>query len=242
MIDADHRRLLEAESERLGAVPADQLPVEVGHLPGWTIHKLVGHAAWVLRYVTVCLDAPPDAPPRRSTVPEPPAGAEVLDWFAEARAGLLAAFDRVDLDRPVPTFTGTQPARWWLRRLSHEMAMHRWDQQAATGPADPIDPDLARDGIDEVFQVFAPLRLDLDRLGGSGQTIHLHATDVDGEWLFTLEPGAVTWSHGHAKGDVAARGPVSDLLLLLWGRVPPSRLEVFGDADLLDRWQRAAAF
>lgn len=242
MIDADHRRLLEVESELLGSVPADRLPMEVGHIPGWTVHKLVGHAAWVLRYVTSCLGASPEAPPRRSSVPEPPAGEDVIAWFAEARAGLLDAMERTDPERPVPTFTGTQPARWWLRRLSHEMAMHRWDLQAATGPVDPIDPDLARDGIDEVFEVFAPLRLDLDRLGGTGQTMHLHATDVDGEWLCTLEPAAVTWSHGHAKGDVAARGPVSDLLLLLWGRIPPSRLEVFGDADLLDRWQRAAAF
>jgi predicted lipid carrier protein YhbT len=101
---------------------------------------------------------------------------------------------------------------------------------------------LARDGVDEVFEVFAPLRLDLDRLGGTGETMHLHATDLDGEWMCTLHPDAVTWAHGHARGDVAARGPVSDLLLLLWGRIPPSRLEVFGDATILDRWQRAAAF
>ena len=34
----------------------------------------------------------------------------------------------------------------------------------------------------------------------------------------------------HAKGDVAARGSASDLLLFLWGRVPADALEVFGDA------------
>ena len=41
----------------------------------------------------------------------------------------------------------------------------------------------------------------------------------------------------HAKGDVAARGTASDLLLFLWGRVPATALEVFGDAELLDRFQ-----
>jgi hypothetical protein len=41
---------------------------------------------------------------------------------------------------------------------------------------------------------------------------------------------------------VAARGSTSDLLLLMWSRIPAGRLEVFGDADLLYRWQAAAAF
>ena len=43
----------------------------------------------------------------------------------------------------------------------------------------------------------------------------------------------------HAKGDVAARGTASDLLLFLWGRVPADTLEVFGDADLLARFRQA---
>jgi hypothetical protein len=29
---------------------------------------------------------------------------------------------------------------------------------------------------------------------------------------------------------------------LLWSRLPPSRLDTFGDASLLDRWQHAAKF
>ena len=43
----------------------------------------------------------------------------------------------------------------------------------------------------------------------------------------------------HAKGDVAARGSASDLLLFIWGRIPPSRLEVFGDAAALERFRGA---
>jgi hypothetical protein len=41
----------------------------------------------------------------------------------------------------------------------------------------------------------------------------------------------------HAKGDVAARGTASSLLLFLYGRVPADDLEVFGDAALLARWR-----
>ena len=64
-------------------------------------------------------------------------------------------------------------------------------------------------------------------------TVHLHCTDVDGEWLVARRDGEVTVTAEHAKGDVAARGSASDLLLFLWGRVPADALEVFGDADLL---------
>ncbi len=45
----------------------------------------------------------------------------------------------------------------------------------------------------------------------------------------------------HAKGDVAVRGRAEDLLLLLWGRreVGVEGNQVFGDADLLDRFVAA---
>jgi hypothetical protein len=76
-----------------------------------------------------------------------------------------------------------------------------------------------------------------------GQTVHLHATDdgldSGGEWLISLGDASYTWSHGHAKGTVAVRGPAALLLLLAYGRVKPDdeRLAVFGDASLLTTWQ-----
>ena len=51
-----------------------------------------------------------------------------------------------------------------------------------------------------------------------------------------LAPGGVNVVNEHAKGDVAARGAASDLLLMMWGRVPVTQVEVFGDASLLERW------
>ncbi len=52
------------------------------------------------------------------------------------------------------------------------------------------------------------------------RTIHLHCTDGEGEWLITRAGDDVVVTREHAKGDVAARGTASDLLLFLWGRVP----------------------
>ena len=79
-----------------------------------------------------------------------------------------------------------------------------------------------------------------DNFGEVGDaTVHLHCTDAEGEWLVANRDGEVTVTQEHAKGDVAARGTASDLLLFLWGRVPADALEVFGDADLLARFLQA---
>ncbi len=239
----DYLHLLRVELARLGAVDPDHLNKSIPHIEGWTVSNVIGHTGWVARYATQAIAATPDAPPSRSDVPEPPPGHEVIAWYDEGQKALLAAVESADPEHICPTFTGPQPVRWWQRRLAHEASIHRWDAYAATGSPDAIDPNQARDAIDEVFEVFASVRMQFDVLGGAGETLHFHATDIDdGEWLVTLGADGIEWSHEHAKADVAARGPVSDLLLMLWGRIPPSRLELFGDATLLDRWQGASAF
>jgi uncharacterized protein (TIGR03083 family) len=198
---------------------------------------------WVYRYAALALQADIEDPPSRSSVPEPPPGPEVVDWLDQGYVEVRSALERTDPDKPCMTFTGPQPASWWSRRLAHEVAMHRWDAEAAVRGPEPIDPRQAKDGIDEVLQVFVPARMQFPALAGKGETVHLHATDIDGgEWLMTYGADEIEWERAHAKGDVAARGPVSDLLLLLWSRIPPARLEVFGEAALLNRWQEAATF
>lgn len=239
----DFLHLLRVEMARLAAVDPAHLAKPIPHIEGWTVASVVGHTGWVARYATLAIAATPDAPPSRADVPEPPPGDDVIAWFDEGQKALLTAIEAADPDHVCPTFTGPQPVSWWRRRLAHEASIHRWDAYAATGSPDPIDPVQARDGIDEIFDVFVTVRMQYDVLKGAGETLHFHATDIDdGEWLATLGAESIEWSHDHAKADVAARGPVSDLLLLLWGRLPPSRLELFGDSSLLDRWQHAAAF
>lgn len=227
----------------MAQIDPEQLELDIPHLDGWTVRSVTGHMGWVFRFAALALEAEPDDPPSRSSVPEPPPGDDVIGWLEQGSQGVLEALDRVDLDKMCPTFTGPQPASWWFRRLSHEVSMHRWDSQSASATPVPIDAAQALDGIDEVLDVFVPNRMQFPVLAGAGETVHLHATDIEGgEWLMTYQAEAIAWERAHAKGDVAARGPVSDLLLLLWGRIPPARLELFGDATLLDRWQQAATF
>ena len=137
-------------------------------------------------------------------------------------------------EEPCWSWTDQRTVGFWSRRQANELAVHRWDAQFAAGVPEPIDREIAVDGIQELFDIL-PFRPGGSPTG-NGETMHLHCTDGDGEWLVRLEPDGVTVVNEHAKGDVAARGGASDLLLMMWGRVPVDRLEVFGDASLLVRW------
>jgi hypothetical protein len=127
---------------------------------------------------------------------------------------------------------------FWVRRRAVETSIHRYDVQLAGTATSPLDGELAADGIEEFFDVF--LKRLQDGLTGVQGTIHLHCTDAAGEWLLTPGEGGITVTREHAKGDVAARGTASNLLLWLWGRVPRDDLEVFGDASLLDQFRAGA--
>ena len=85
--------------------------------------------------------------------------------------------------------------------------------------------------IDELLELFVA-RLSAERLADAHGTIHLHATDTDGEWLVTLETRR---DHLRARVTPRATWPSAarprDLLLWAWNRVPvDDRFEVFGDA------------
>src|SRR5206468_65717 len=134
-------------------------------------------------------------------------------------------------DTAVWTWAADQSARFVARRCAHELAIHRYDAQLAAGSPQPVDAPVAADGIDEIFYMVdnAP-----ERMGrGGGETLHLHGTDRDDEWLLTLEPDGLQVERRHAKGDLALRGAVSDLELLLYQRPTLGEVDRIGDASAL---------
>ena len=106
------------------------------------------------------------------------------------------------------------------------------------GSAEPIASEIAVDGIDEFLDVFVEARA--ERMTGPVETVHVHVTDGEGEWLLSVGQGSSSLARTHAKGDVAVRGPASDLLLALWSRPRSDQVEVIGDASVLDRLLAAA--
>ena len=126
------------------------------------------------------------------------------------------------------SWTDQPTTGFWARRQAVETAVHRYDAQLTAGAPQPVEHELAVDGIDGLFWLI-PFWPWADRVRGDGETLHLHCTDGEGEWLVRLRTDGVDVTREHAKGDVAARGSASDLLLFLYGRVPIEHLEVFGD-------------
>ena len=171
-----------------------------------------------------------------------PDGAGAIDWVREGAARLAKRLAEVGPDQPCWTWVEDYPTTaFWARRTANETAVHRWDMENTAGTAGPIDASLAVDGIAE--------HLEITRRGflgpaptGEGETIHLHATDAPGEWLVRLDANGMHVTSEHSKGDVAIRGPASDLLLVVLHRLPASTVDGFGDDQLLARWLAKTAF
>ena len=157
------------------------------------------------------------------------------DLLTEYRAGLDELIRVLSSNDPVRscwTWAGIQDVAWVIRRMAHETAVHAWDAHCAAGFTAEIDALLASDGIDEFVHVMVKsnMREEEGPLGGS---VHIHCTDVDGEWLIVpTGTSDVVVTREHAKGDCAIRGSASSLLLGLWRRIPMSSLEVIGSADV----------
>lgn len=209
--------------------------------PGWRVADLLSHVGRIQRWVAAIVASRPARPAAHWSDDPAPGVDAVVDWFPAGVALLADALDGAQPDDEVWTWSPDGTARFWARRQAHEVAVHRWDGQRAAGAPEPIARDLAVDGIQEFFDIL-PARRGADAPKGGGETIHLHCTDGEGEWLVRLAPEGVRVTREHAKGDVAARGAASDLLLWLWGRVGHDGLDVFGDASLLERWQELARF
>jgi len=216
--------------------------------PGWDVQAVVKHLGVIQRWAAQMTR---DGLRRRLDFREvegraPADGQSWADWL---RAGGELAVEQMrahPAETPVWTWGPGGTVGWWARRLTYETFVHRSDVVLAMGGTPELSPDLAVDGVDEFLDnlraaaAFAPAVADLR---GAGESVHLHATDAEGEWMLTLTPDGFTAEHGHGKGDVAVRGSAVDLLLLVYGRRSGDdpRLERFGDPAVLDRWLTHAA-
>jgi uncharacterized protein (TIGR03083 family) len=207
--------------------------------PEWTVSDLLVHCVSGDLWARTILEQETTERVPAQSPENPPAGDAMVPWFLTGADALVETMKGTDPSKPVWTFSSAdRTARFWYRRRAHETLIHRVDAQLAAGgsPA-PIDGPLASDGVDEFLTFFVP-RWGKEAVG-VGETLHFHCTDAEGEWLLRGSDEGVVVTREHAKGDVAARGPASGLMLLVWGRAPASQVEVLGDADLLTRFLAA---
>jgi uncharacterized protein (TIGR03083 family) len=225
------------------AVAAGPLDAPVPTCPDFTVDALAAHVGRFSSWWTHILCEGTGRP--KPDYSEDVGDAGRVEWLRTIRTNLLTELHAT----PPDTVTWTwhppdQSARFVARRVSCELAIHRVDAQVARGPADPLEPALAADVIEEIFVLFTVVeRVRHDGGLGAGETLHLHGTDyVPAEWLLLLADDGVQVSREHAKGDLALRGAVSDLAMVLYQRPTVDRVERFGDERVLEAFHRHFTF
>ncbi len=200
--------LLERHTAEFGDLLVDaDLEAPVGGCPGWDLRALAQHLGWVHRWATraVVTGAEPDDPPEG-----PDGRAALCRWYAAGATALVGALRDAGPDGSAWTFGPPRGlAVFWQRRQVHETRLHLWDARASQGTADAVEGGLAWDGVRVVAEVFYPRQLRRGRLEPLRGTLVLQASDVGGELAM-----------GEGERTVV-RAPASELLLVLWHRLPP---------------------
>jgi uncharacterized protein (TIGR03083 family) len=245
---------LSAEITQMASVAEGGAPASpVRGCPGWDLAKLVKHTGIVHRWAAAVVATRATEPIASDAldVGLPADPALYPEWLAAGAAPLVTVLREAGPATTVWSWSSDTGAGsdWWARRMLHETTVHRADAETALGIEPSIDAIVAADGIDEFLASAPHGTRPSKRLAElpAGKSIHLHATDEGlgeaGEWLISLgdggRGGGYVWSHGHAKGSLAVRGPAPLLLLLAYGRIraDDGRLTFFGDESLIATWQ-----
>jgi uncharacterized protein (TIGR03083 family) len=232
----DHLSVLRGEvalvSRLARSVPHD---APLPHLPGWTVHDLLAHLAgdyrWAQQIITTRVA------PRTGLQPVAHTGSALCDEWDAVAGELLELLTFADPDSRCPNFAegarGTM--RFWPRHQAIETTVHRWDLEVPTGEHVRVAPDVAVDGIDEVFPVYAERYAPHDLQ----YPLTLGCPAQGRAW--TVSPvgeGRVRVQRTDASHPADVEASPQALLLALWRRIgldDPS-LTVRADRDVVDRF------
>jgi uncharacterized protein (TIGR03083 family) len=235
-------------------VTGADLSATVPTTPDWTLAQLLRHIGGNLRSAETAVRTGTAVTEPEAQIPDHggPRGDDpaALDaWLTEAAARFAGTLREAGPEVEAQVWVVRWPSAAWARRAAHDLVVHRADAAGAVGAGYSVAPDLAADAIDEFLDLMSSPEVAASAPGppepgrpGRGGSIHLHATDtgpeVASEWLIEFEPPAFRWRHGHQRATVAVRGPLTDVLRVVYRRLPRDAegVEVLGDAALLDAW------
>ncbi|GAB2981636.1 maleylpyruvate isomerase family mycothiol-dependent enzyme [Streptomyces pseudoechinosporeus] len=238
------------------------LAVTVPTCPEWTLRELAVHVGGAHRWVEHIVRTRATDEVQESQVSgfEGPYEDDATDpaaldaWLAEGAEKTAATLRAAGPDATAWAWAWERTAGFWARRMTLETVIHRADAAIAAGARYEVAPELAADAIDEWLQIIRfvqetePDDPAARELRGEGRSIHLHATDTEpglnAEWIIEFGDKGVDWRRGHEKATVALRGPLTDVLLGFYRRLPleDGQLEVLGERELLEFWLERATF
>lgn len=228
------------EGEAVLAAAGQGLDVPVPTCGEWRMPDLLGHLGSVYHRAAVVVGTrATDSVPWREPSPEI---VDPIRYLADSLDELVQALSEADADSPAWNWAAEpRVAAFWARRMAHESTVHRYDAQRAHGVAQPIDADLAHDGLDELVDILLPRIIKRDQPTLPDGTYAFVATD-EGEWFVRLDAKGVRRLETAKTPDVTVRGTASALLLAAYARVPWTSLDVDGASALLDQWTTALKF
>lgn len=227
---------------RLIELAGSNLSARIPTCPEWDAAALLRHMGEVYNWITNMVERRADAPTAADSELDYPSAGDEVAWCTKLLERAIDVLTPVEASEPMWTWTRQATAGFYHRRLAHETAVHLADMQRGADVPVEIDSDMAADGIDEFVElVFLRPRPADDGPSFPTESLHLHRTDGEGEWMFSTVDGAVQVTHEHGKGDAAIRGSGPDLLLYLWGRGISPACEVFGDGSVAEAWAALAS-
>lgn len=245
---------LRTDSDRILACWQQDPDAGVPGCPGWTTTDLLHHVGSVFGHKLAALRTGAE-PAEGSWQSSPADGEDPATWFRALAADLAEQLARRDPAEPTWSWwPAEQTVGFWQRRMAQEALVHRVDAESAVGAVGPVDPTLARDGVDELLGWLAwPWDdLPLEAADGRGVAVvaesggatgdehgHAHAT----VWGARFTPTRVTLDApvevdaGHVGAavssyDAVVSAPPAELLLRLWGRQPDGG-RTLGDEEVL---------
>ena len=208
-----YREALILNGRAFAAAVAHDRRATVGSCPEWDAMDLLWHLTRVHGFFGKVVEEQAVDVDAGFELERPEDEEQLAEMYDRNLDRLLRVLDATSDSTPVWTWAPQRDVAWVRRRMAQETAMHRWDAEAATGTPAPIDADLAEDGVDEFLTFF------VDPQEPPGIAVEV----AESGRRYELGQGATV------------RGSASDLLLVLWRRIPPVALEV-DDPATLDRF------
>lgn len=239
---------LDADSHLFAAAAALGLEPEVPCCPGWIVRDLVVHLAEVIsQKADLVAGGWADDWPPRNRLPE---GIDPVEWYRREAARLYEVLAAADPAAPAMTFGSDRTVAFWIRRMAHETVVHRVDAEQAHGYESEVDPELALDGVAELFDVYITGYPEWARFQPGDEVVAVET--IDRSWTVRLgrfvgsKKGRdyvlpTTVFETEAEPAAVITGDPDRVLLWMWGRAPIEDIAVTGDILVAERFRATCA-
>lgn len=227
----DALEAIAVQSRRLTeVVGTTDLDLQVPSCPQWTVRDLGHHIGEVQWYWAENVRARNADERSGASLTALPGDGEMLAWMGWCTDSLVGALAESGPDAPCWT--------WWAaprtagavgRHQAQEAAVHRWDAEgvdaAVSGGSVALPAELAGDGVPEFVEIMIGPAAEV--LSGA---VTLVAADLDQHWDVQ---GAAAVARPGATRTAELKATASDLVLMLYRRLPVPDADVVGDPLLV---------